>query len=178
MVWCPGTTFSQDELVVDNDADLLAVLRELDDPDWLERPRSYDLGAAAARFARLTARLEADFAASTTSEQDVQDSSEYGRVLVPAEATGRGTRIVVCVSKFGSLAVICAENPGAFFGTRDALAEGALDSADLATVHKALTESGYTVVPEELLESDYDGPSRLGWHVQRPTWSARFFGFY
>jgi hypothetical protein len=88
-----------------------------------------------------------------------QDELVVDRVLMPAEATtGRRTRSVVCVSRFGSLAVICAENPGAFFGTRDALAEGALDSADLAKVHKALTELGYTVVPEELLESDYDGP--------------------
>jgi hypothetical protein len=60
------------------------------------------------------------------------------------------------VSKFGSLAVICAENPRAFSGTHHALAEGAL-------------------VPEELLESDYDGPSRLPWHVRRPSSSARFF---
>jgi hypothetical protein len=178
LVWCPGTTFGQDELVVDNDVDLLAVLRELDDPDWLEWPRSYDRRAVAERFARLTARLEADFGAPTVSEQDVQDSSEYGRVPVPAEATRCGTRIVVCVSKFGSLAMICAENPGAFLGTSDALAEGALDPADLATVHQALTDLGYTVMPEELLESDYDGPSRLGWHVQRPTWSERFFGIY
>jgi hypothetical protein len=147
-VWCPGTRFGQIELVVDNDADLLAVLRKFDSrrghdtqgPNWLEWPRSYDCEAAAERFARLTARLEADFAVSMTCEQDVQDSSEYGRVLVPAEATGRGTRIVVCVSTFGSLAVICVENPGAFLGTSDALAEGALDSADLAKVHQALTD--------------------------------------
>ncbi|MEU9919369.1 hypothetical protein [Streptomyces sp. NPDC051001] len=37
---------------------------------------------------------------------------------------------------------------------------------------------GYAVVAEELLESDYDGPSRLPSHVQRPTWWDRFFGFF
>jgi len=165
-------------MVTDNDADLLAVLRELDDSEWLEWPRHYDRRAAADRFARLTARLEADFAASCTSEQDAQDSSEYGRVLVPAEATRRATRIVVCVSKFGSLAVICAENPGAFLGTHEAIAEEALDPADLAKTRQALASLGYTVVPEELLESDYDGPSLLPWHTQRPSWSARFFGIF
>ena len=92
LVWCPDTTFGQDELVVDNAADLLAMLREFDDLDWLEWPRCCDRGAATERFARLTARLEAGFAASCVSEQDVQDSSVYGRGLVPAEATGRGTR--------------------------------------------------------------------------------------
>lgn len=58
------------------------------------------------------------------AEQDTQDSSEYGRATVPAEATACGTRIVVCVSKFGSLALVCAENPGAFLGTQDAQDEG------------------------------------------------------
>ncbi|MFE5893989.1 hypothetical protein ACFQ6E_34285 [Streptomyces sp. NPDC056462] len=53
-----------------------------------------------------------------------QDSSEYGRVTVPADASVCGTRIVVCVSKFGSLALVCADNPGAFLGTGEVQAEG------------------------------------------------------
>lgn len=159
-------------------ADLLALLRQLDDPAWLEWPRAFDRRAAADQFARLTARLEAGLAASCATEQDTQDSSEYGRVFVPSEATRGADRIVVCVSRFGSLALICAENPGAFFGTHDALAEGALDALDLAKVEKALTELGYIVVPEELLQNDYDGPSRLPRHLQRPTWFDRFFGIF
>lgn len=163
---------------MENEAGLLALLRGLDDPEWLEWPRSYDRIAAADRLARLTARLDSIFAASCVTEHDAQDSSEYGRVVVPAHATGCATRIVVCVSKFGSLAVICAENPGVFLGTDDACAEGALDTADLAKVIQAVADVGYTIVPEELLESDYDGPSRLPWHVQRPSWSDRFFGTF
>ena len=116
-----------------------------------------------------------DFATSCTTERDTQDSSEYGRVLVPPGATRGTARIVVCVSKFGSLAVICAENPGAFFGTYDALAEGALDPVDLGKVEKALMELGYAVIPEELLERDYDGPSRQ-YLRGRPSWADRFFG--
>lgn len=61
-----------------------------------------------------------------------QDSSEYRRVVVPGDATG--TRIVVRVSKFGSLALVCADNPGAFLGTGDAQVVGELDEADLAKV--------------------------------------------
>ncbi|OKI92958.1 hypothetical protein AMK10_23865 [Streptomyces sp. CB02058] len=118
------------------------------------------------------------FAARCTAEQDTQDSSEYGRVAVPEDATVCGTRIVVCVSKFGSLALVCADNPGAFFGTDDAQTEGELDAADLAKVNRALVELGYVVVAEELLESDHDGPSRLPWHVQRPSWWHRFFGIF
>ncbi|MGQ4348996.1 hypothetical protein [Streptomyces sp. SAS_275] len=133
-----------------SEADLLALLRELDDPEWPEWPQHYDRGETAAPFGGLLTRLEGHFAARCTDDQDTQDSSEYGRVVVPADATVCGTRIVVCVSKFGSLALVCADNPGAFLGTEEA----------------------------ELLESDYDGPSRLPSHVQRPTWWVRFFGFF
>ncbi|MFJ3793119.1 hypothetical protein [Kitasatospora sp. NPDC090091] len=164
--------------MTENDADLLALMRELDDPEWLEWPKHYNRGDTAARFGGLVTRLEADFAARCTAEQDTQDSSEYGRVVVPAKATVCGTRIVVCVSKFGSLALICAENPGAFLGTDEAQAEGELDGADLARVNRALVELGYAVVTEELMESDYDGPCNLSSRIQRPSWSDRFFGIF
>ncbi|MFF2353550.1 hypothetical protein ACFVVL_27665 [Kitasatospora sp. NPDC058115] len=160
-----------------SEADLLALLRELDDPGWLEWPQDYDRGESAARLGTLVARLEGAFATRCTVEPDTQDSSEYGRVTVPGEATVCGTRIVVCVSKFGSLALICADNPGAFLGIDEAQAEGELAGADLAKVDRALTELGYVVVPEELLEIDYDGPSRLPSYVQRPSWWNRFFGY-
>ncbi|MED7947485.1 hypothetical protein [Streptomyces sp. BE303] len=163
--------------MTENEADLRALLRELDDPDWLEWPQHYDRAAQAARLGELVTRLDGDFA-TRCEAGTTQDSSEFGRVVVPGGATACGTRIVVCLSNFGSLAVICAENPGAFFGTEDARAEGALDDADLATATRALVDLGYVVVPEELMESDYDGPSQLPCHVQRGSWSHRFFGTY
>jgi hypothetical protein len=164
--------------VTDCEADLLALLREVDDPDWLEWPRDFDRRETGVRFECLVARLEGDFAARCTSERDTQDSSEYGRVTVPADATACGTRIVVCVSKFGSLALVCADNPGAFLGTEEAQAEGELDPADLGKVNRGLADLGYAIVPEELLERDYDGPSRLPSHVQRASWWHRFFGSF
>ncbi|MFF1839089.1 hypothetical protein ACFVXE_33670 [Streptomyces sp. NPDC058231] len=39
-----------------------------------------------------------------------------------------------------------------------------------------MVDLGYMVVPEELLERDYDGLSRLALHVQRPSWRDRLFG--
>ncbi|MFE1383374.1 hypothetical protein ACFW6S_30940 [Streptomyces sp. NPDC058740] len=164
--------------MTENEEELVALLRGLDDPDWLERPQGYDRGAVGRDFDVLVARLEGDFATSCDDERDTQDSSEYGRVVVPAEATVCGTRIVVCVSKFGSLAFVCADNPGAFLGTDDAQAEGELDAADLARVREALTDLGYALVPEELLACDYAGPSRLPSFVARPTWWSRFFGYF
>lgn len=156
--------------------ELLVLLLELDDPERLEQPLYYDRAATGLAFSELVCRLEAEFGAPCESERDTQDSSEYGRVRVPADATICGTRIVVCVSKFGSLAEVCADNPGAFLGTDEACQEGALDPTDLATVEQALTELGYVSVPEELLESDYEGPSALEHFAARPTWWTRFFG--
>ncbi|MFE9679396.1 hypothetical protein ACFYO5_35705 [Streptomyces sp. NPDC006259] len=80
------------------------------------------------------------------------------------------------MSKFGPLALVCADNPGAFLGAEKT--EGELDGAGLAKVNRALVELSYVVVADELLESDYDGPSLLPSHVERPTWWARFFGFF
>ncbi|MGW1868928.1 hypothetical protein ACWCPS_25615 [Streptomyces mauvecolor] len=164
--------------MTEHEADLLALLRELDDPEWVEWPQEYNRSDTAALFDDLVARLEGDFTARCASERDTQDSSEYGRITVPAEATAYGTRIVVCVSKFGSLALICADNPGAFLGTEEAQAEGELDAADLGKVDQALADLGYAIVPEELVERDYDGPTRLPWHVHRPSWWHRLFGSF
>ncbi|MFF4368178.1 hypothetical protein [Streptomyces sp. NPDC001594] len=161
-----------------SETELLTLLRELDDPERLERPLHYDPAATGLKFGGLVRRLEADFGASCESERDTQDSSEYGRVHVPADATVCGTRIVVCVSKFGSLTEVCADNPGAFLGTDEAYKEGALDLGDLATVARALADLDYVSVPEELLESDYEGPSELKHFAPRPTWWTRFFGLW
>jgi hypothetical protein len=54
-------------------------------------------------------------------------------VPVSAAATICGTRIVVCVSKFGSFADVCADSPSAFLGTDEAREESALDLAGLAS---------------------------------------------
>lgn len=159
-------------------AALLTLLHGLDDPQHREWPRDYDRRETAALFDSLVKRLEGDFAWRCATEQDTQDSSEYGRVTVPAAATARGTRIVICISKFGSLALVCADNPGAFLGTEEALAAGELDPGDLRKADRALSDLGYAVLPEELLESTYDGPSRLHHHVEHPTWWDRFFGTF
>jgi len=167
--------------MAESEPDLMTLLRQLDDPEGLERPTGYNSGETAVPFGRLVSALEGDFGTSCTAERDTQDSSEYGRVTVPAEATVCGTRIVVCVSKFGSLALVSADNPGAFFGTEDARAAGDLDAGDLAKVEQALIDLGYVVVPEELLNLRYDGGSRLRpWDSTpwQPCWWDRFFGFF
>ncbi|MGW4231812.1 hypothetical protein ACWEF9_21375 [Streptomyces sp. NPDC004980] len=72
-------------------SDLLTLLGRLDDPEWLEQPRNYRRSTLSEHFERLVARLENDFTTRCHAEQDTQDSSEYGRIVVPAEATGRGS---------------------------------------------------------------------------------------
>ncbi|WP_161355171.1 hypothetical protein [Streptomyces sp. SID3343] len=81
------------------------------------------------------------------------------------------------MSNFGSLAMVAAENPGAYLDTDDARGEGVLDVGDLATVERALIVTGYVVVSEELLHTLYDGPAPLRKDERwPPTWWDRYFG--
>jgi hypothetical protein len=162
-----------------NDAELMELLRRLDDPELVEWPPGFSADEAAAPFDRLRSRLEAAFESGCPAEQgaDLPDSSQYGRIEVPAEATVCGTRIVAVVSNFGPLAMLAADDPGAFLGTADAEAEGELDPGDLAKAQRALAAAGYVMVPEELLNGRYDGSANLTWcGNDRPTWWDRFFG--
>jgi hypothetical protein len=164
---------------VERDANLMAVLRRLDDPNGLEFPAGYGRTELAASFSTLVADIDARFSTSCTIEQDIQDSAQYGRIEVPQEATVCGTRIVVLVSKFEPLAMVAADNPGAFLGTDDARAEGELDAGDLEKITQALVGSGYLVVPEELLMTRYDGAASLRFHGSyEPYWWDRFFGSF
>ncbi|MEU6847380.1 hypothetical protein ABZ930_36480 [Streptomyces sp. NPDC046716] len=91
--WLRSDCADQDEHMGKAEVDLLALLRELDDPQWLEWPHNYNRDASAARFDALMARLEDDFATRCTGEED-QDSSQFGRIVVPARATVCGTPAV------------------------------------------------------------------------------------
>jgi hypothetical protein len=77
-----------------------ALLREFDDPHRLERPRDFDLEASARRFAQLTRALVERFGPSCRSGLN-QDTSDYGGISVPAEATGLGRPLWVGMSTFG-----------------------------------------------------------------------------
>ena len=160
--------FLDDNCMTPSESELLALLRELDDPVHLEWPQSYDRRACAEPFGHLVARLDQDFAVRCEFEQDTQDSSEYGRIHVPAAALKGASRLVVCVSKFGNLALICADNPGAFLSTAEAIDEGELHADDLVKVDQALRDLGYVVFLEELLGRDYEGPSKESLYGERP----------
>ncbi|MFF7251163.1 hypothetical protein ACFZBU_45775 [Embleya sp. NPDC008237] len=163
--------------MVNDDVAVIALLRRLDDADHPTGPREYDEGKISAVLDRLVSRLEADFATPCPAQRYHRNTVEYARVVVPGEATVCGERIVVSVSNFGSLAMVAAENPGAYLGTDDAREEGALDPGDLATVERALVDIGYVVVSEELLHTRYDGPAPLRKDERwPPTWWNRYFG--
>ncbi|MFJ5922796.1 hypothetical protein ACIQF6_09335 [Kitasatospora sp. NPDC092948] len=163
------------------DAELIALLHRLDDPDSAEYPPGYDNSATRARFDRLVSRLDSDFATRCRADRNVQDAGLHARADVPAAATRLGVKIVVSVSNFGSMAVVAAENPGEFLDTAEAVDEGALHVDDLATVERALTELGYVVLPERLLTRPYDGVrERLASYYGegRPCdWWIRYFDY-
>ncbi|WP_406123558.1 hypothetical protein [Streptomyces sp. NBC_00989] len=165
--------------IMERDAHLMEMLRGLDDPQWPEFPADYSGVEAAASFSRLAAQIGSHFSTRCEIDRDIQDSAQYGRIEVPGEATVCGTRIVVLVSKFKPLAMVAADNPGAFLGTDEACAEGELDASDLGKIEKALAGSKYVAIPEELLTNRYDGATRLRFHGSgEPSWWDRFFGSF
>ncbi|SFE26414.1 hypothetical protein SAMN05216251_102312 [Actinacidiphila alni] len=163
------------------DAELVALLHRLDDPESLEHPRGYDHTATRARFDRLAAGLDAAFGTRCPADREVQDASLHGRVDVPAGATASGVPIVVSVSNFGAMAVISAENPGVHLDTDEAVAAGALNAGDLAAVESVLAEQGYRVLPERLLTRPYDGAGAVllayGGAGRPCDWWVRFFDY-
>ncbi|WP_237531948.1 hypothetical protein [Streptomyces sp. SID8352] len=157
----------------------MELLHRLDDPACPETPTDYNAADAAASFSRLSIQIASHFSTPCGIDRDIQDSAQYGRIEVPGEATVCGARIVALVSKFKPLAMVAADNPGAFLGTDEAQAEGELDANDLEKVEQALAESGYITIPEELLERSYDGPTLLRFHGSgEPSWWDRFFGSF
>ncbi|WP_202638740.1 hypothetical protein [Bailinhaonella thermotolerans] len=155
------------------------MLHRLDDPEWPEAPADYSAADTAALFSRLAVQVGSRFSTPCEIDRDIQDSAQYGQIEVPGEATVCGTRIVVLVSKFKPLAMVAADNPGAFLGTNEARDEGALDASDLEKVEQALAGSGYVTIPEELLADRYDGPTLLRFHGSgEPSWWDRFFGSF
>lgn len=164
---------------MERDASLMEMLRRLDDPEWPEFPADYSGTEAAVPFARLAAQVDSHFSTRCEVDREIQDSAQYGRIEVPAAATVCGTRIVVLVSKFKPLAMVAADNPGAFLSTDEACTEGELDASDLEKVKQALAESGYVAIPEELLTNRYDGATSLRFHGSgEPSWWDRFFGSF
>ncbi|WP_246127245.1 hypothetical protein [Embleya hyalina] len=126
---------------MNDDVALIALLRRLDDGEHLCAPQEYDERGISSMLHRLVSRVEADFATRCPVECHHRNTVEYARVVVPGEATVCGTRIVVSISNFGSLAMVAADNPGAYLGTDEAREEGALDAGDLATVKRALLDT-------------------------------------
>ncbi|MCX4774846.1 hypothetical protein OG322_37205 [Streptomyces sp. NBC_01260] len=59
--------------MTESETDLPALLRELDDPEWLEWPQHYNRIETAARLGNPVTRLQGDFAVRCTAEQDTQE---------------------------------------------------------------------------------------------------------
>jgi hypothetical protein len=163
---------------MDDEQELRDLLHEHDEAGGLEHPAFYNHRKTRAAFNALVERLDADFSTSCRADRDIEDASLHGRIEIPVEAVGGAAQLVVSVSNFGSMAVVSAENPGAYLDLTEALADDAITGTDLKTVRRALDELGYRVIPEELLTRPYDGVSDLGYPPDRqPDWWIRFFDY-
>lgn len=164
--------------MADDEQELRDLLHEHDEAGGLEQPVFYNHSKTRAAFDALAARLDADFSTHCRVDRDVEDASLHGRIEIPVEAVGGAAQIVVSVSNFGSMAVVSAENPGAYLHLTEALEDDAITGADLQTVRRALEGLGYRVIPEELLTRPYDGITDLGYPADRvPDWWIRFFDY-
>ncbi len=161
------------------DTGLMDLLRRLDDAERVESPAGFDRKEASVSFTQLTERLDARFATHCETDREIEDSPEYGRIVVPAAATVCGTQLVVQLSRFKPVSMIAAELPGAYFGLQDARTAGAVDLTDVEKIEQALTDLGYAVIPEEVLGTPYDGRLPLSsFSTTRPTWWDRYFAYF
>ncbi|BCY10167.1 hypothetical protein [Actinoplanes sp. L3-i22] len=151
-------------------AEILALLRQLDDPDHLEHPATFDNAIEQRRFRSLVSELERRFACTCRfeSEREIQDASHLGQVVIPASATTESVAIFVRVSNFGRLALLGAENPGCY---DDADTLTLIGGPDLDALLEILAELTYVPLLEDVLNTPYDGASVA------PTWFVRYFDF-
>lgn len=73
-----------------SEMELPALLRELDDPERLERPLHYDRAATGVAFGGLVRRLEADFVAEMPGWFRLDCSAGQKRALYVARRRGEG----------------------------------------------------------------------------------------
>ena len=162
------------------DDDLRAALHRFDEAGGLERPTGYDHAAVRTAFNALVARLDTEFETTCRADREIEDASLHGRIEIPVEALDGPAQLVVSVSNFGSMAVVSAENPGAYLDLTEALTDGAVDRQDLHALQRILAELGYLEIPEELLTRPYDGIGELAAHYPPdapPDWWIRFFDY-
>jgi hypothetical protein len=154
-----------------------ALLRALDDPEYLEVPRGYDHRATRERFDELAARLDETFGCRCGVDREIQDASRHGSIVVPAAALGGTAQVTVVVSNFGDLAVSTVGNPA----ERPSGAAPAFVAPEhLWRIAAALDDLGYVTVPEHVLWTPYDGVSPLGARYTAddgPSWWIRFFDY-
>jgi hypothetical protein len=153
------------------------LLRELDDPNYLESPRGYDHAAVRARFNELTIRLNRTFDCTCEVDHDVQDASYHGTITIPDSATASSDHITVIVSNFGNLIAVTLGNVGDY----DADEEGELlHPDDKDQIDHMLEDLGYVAISQHLLETAYDGTNeslKAAYPGREPTWWIRYFDY-
>ncbi|MFJ9434895.1 hypothetical protein ACIRQY_35380 [Streptomyces sp. NPDC101490] len=130
------------------------LLREHDDPDHMERPKDFDLVVAAKRFGELVHTLKERFGPACLSGLG-QDTSYYGGITVPIEASGFELPVWVLFSNFGGFVTVGTGGEGA------PGAERGLAREFLTWLDGACDKIDCVFVPVELLLEPYDGGSVL-----------------
>ncbi|MGW6951756.1 hypothetical protein [Streptomyces xanthophaeus] len=172
---------------MNDDEQVLALFHALDQlpgPDHLECPGGFDYGLAQSRATGLMYRLNEDIG-QPCDLGGTQDASYYWSIGIPAEVTEAGVPLGIRLSNYGNLAVVTTPRPDSHDDLVHAVRDGALSEADRGRIEAALTDLGYTLVPQRLLHQRYNGVTWLadtdvslrsyGTHQGHGTWWTRFF---
>jgi hypothetical protein len=154
-----------------------ALLRDLDDSDYLEQPRNYNHRTARARLDQLATELDRRFHCTCAVDRDVQDASHHATIIIPSTATSSPDHITITISNFGNLAAVTLGNPGSYEPDEE---RELFHDTDRNTIDETLDTLDYTAVSEHLLWTRYDGASDLATHYppqHPPTWWTRFFDY-
>ncbi|MFH9355624.1 hypothetical protein [Kitasatospora sp. NPDC017646] len=157
-----------------DDQHVLALLKQLDDPDHMEFPQNYDHAATRTRFDRLAANLDQRFHCTCVVDRGVQDANHHGTIVIPTLASASGDHITITISNYGNLAAVTLGNPGSYDEEEEHIL---FEAADRRRVGDELEALGYITVSEHLLWARYDGVSSLNSCFGPQTWWDRFFDY-
>ena len=143
--------------------DFLKLLEDADSSIFTERPASFDIKTADARFDSFVEALEKKLGCSLPEKENymgIQDGGFHGMVFLPVYFLNEDYRISIRVSNFGNFATAYEDDT-------------VVQPEVLSTIIEILKEFGYIYIPSEILNTPYTGKNR-GVHGFS-SWGHRYF---
>ncbi|MCP4967220.1 MAG: hypothetical protein GY926_18565 [bacterium] len=161
-------------MMFDDRDEALQLLRSVDILGGSITPDEFDRVGAAARFAQLAKKLETDFGCKSKWTPDTQEMALHNLFGIAGDVVDAQDDVWIMVSNYSPLAMyhVGRVNPGAAADVRDQLRP-----ETRSKIEGALTDCGYTVVPNAVLWEPYDGLQE-GLRRAKFSWFTRFFDYH